>query len=263
MGKTADYGTRLIISAPNLKVESLDDLMVDVEYCALPLASAIVNFYPFIIFNVKRFFDSLIMSGKDFVKKYSADIRKANSLKDFTFKMYKYNNDKINKTPGEVDVDAKFNDIMGALSPILMIKDDGTVAGVSTEVEAVKKEFSDEEICKKMSKELGYKSCDNTSDFRTEAFASFRNGAEDQTDKEEIDVTDLSEYAKYLEDSTTVGKIDTYTRKIDSAYKKVIKFIDDAASKLGKEKPTGTTSFTRDNEKDVINNGPKVMSMLS
>lgn len=58
MGKTADYGSRLIISAPELKVESLDDMMVDMDYCALPLASAITNFYPFIIFNVKRFFEN-------------------------------------------------------------------------------------------------------------------------------------------------------------------------------------------------------------
>lgn len=58
MSKTADYGSRLVISAPELKVESLDDMMVDMEYCALPLASAIVNFYPFIIFNVKRFFEN-------------------------------------------------------------------------------------------------------------------------------------------------------------------------------------------------------------
>ena len=58
MGKTSDYGSRLVISAPELKVETLDDMMVDMDYCALPLASAIINFYPFIIFNVKRFFEN-------------------------------------------------------------------------------------------------------------------------------------------------------------------------------------------------------------
>lgn len=58
MGKTVDYGTRLVISAPDLKVESIDDLMVDIEHCALPLASALVNFYPFIIFYVKRYFEN-------------------------------------------------------------------------------------------------------------------------------------------------------------------------------------------------------------
>lgn len=58
MSKTADYGSRLIISAPDLKVESLDDMMVNMDYCALPLASAITNFYPFIVFWVKRFFEN-------------------------------------------------------------------------------------------------------------------------------------------------------------------------------------------------------------
>ena len=58
MSKTSDYGSRLVLSAPDLKVESIDDLMVDLEYSALPLASAITNFYPFIIFNIKRFFEN-------------------------------------------------------------------------------------------------------------------------------------------------------------------------------------------------------------
>ena len=38
--------------------------------------------------NVKRFFDSLFMSGKDFVKKYKNDINKATNLKDFELKMF-------------------------------------------------------------------------------------------------------------------------------------------------------------------------------
>lgn len=58
LGKTVDYGTRLILSAPELKVETLEDMMVDTTHCALPLASALVNFKPFIVFNIKRFFDN-------------------------------------------------------------------------------------------------------------------------------------------------------------------------------------------------------------
>lgn len=58
MSKTADDGSRLVISAPNIKAETVQDLMVDTEHCALPLASALVNFKPFIIFNVKRFFEN-------------------------------------------------------------------------------------------------------------------------------------------------------------------------------------------------------------
>lgn len=58
ISKTADYGTRLVLSAPNLRVEKLEDLMTDIDYGALPLASALTNFYPFILFYVRRFFDN-------------------------------------------------------------------------------------------------------------------------------------------------------------------------------------------------------------
>ena len=58
LARTVDMGTRLVLSAPELKVERLEDLMTDTEHCALPLASAIVNFKPFIVFAVKRYFDN-------------------------------------------------------------------------------------------------------------------------------------------------------------------------------------------------------------
>lgn len=58
MSKTADQGARLVISAPNIRAESINELMVDTDHCALPLASALVNFKPFIIFNVKRLFEN-------------------------------------------------------------------------------------------------------------------------------------------------------------------------------------------------------------
>ena len=63
LAKTADYGTRLVLSAPELKVERLEDMMVDAQHCALPLASAIVNFKPFIVFAVKRFFENEFGGG--------------------------------------------------------------------------------------------------------------------------------------------------------------------------------------------------------
>lgn len=63
MSKTTDYGTRLILSAPELKVETLDDMMADLDYSALPLSSACVNFMPFVIFNMKRFFENEFGGG--------------------------------------------------------------------------------------------------------------------------------------------------------------------------------------------------------
>lgn len=58
MTKTTDYGSRLVLSAPELKVEHLDDVEADLDYSVLPIASACVNFLPFMIYNVRRFFEN-------------------------------------------------------------------------------------------------------------------------------------------------------------------------------------------------------------
>lgn len=58
MGKTADYASRLVLSAPNLKVEYVDDLMVDLDHAAVPLASLCTNLFPFIIYWIRRWFEN-------------------------------------------------------------------------------------------------------------------------------------------------------------------------------------------------------------
>ena len=62
MSKTTDYSSRLVLSAPELKVESLDDLDVDMDYTLIPLASICVNFLPFMIFSIRRFFENSFSS---------------------------------------------------------------------------------------------------------------------------------------------------------------------------------------------------------
>lgn len=58
MSKTTDYGTRLIISSPNVVAENVDSLMVDMDHAAVPLSAALVTYKPFIIFEVKRLFEN-------------------------------------------------------------------------------------------------------------------------------------------------------------------------------------------------------------
>lgn len=58
MGKTTDYASRLVMSAPELKVERLEDIEADLDYSVLPLASACVNFLPFVIHNIRRMFEN-------------------------------------------------------------------------------------------------------------------------------------------------------------------------------------------------------------
>lgn len=64
MSKTTDYANRLILSAPNLRYNKLENAMVDMDYSALPLSAALSTFMPFIVFNVKNFFANALSGGK-------------------------------------------------------------------------------------------------------------------------------------------------------------------------------------------------------
>ena len=76
MYKTVDYSARLVMSAPDLSGETLDDIMVDMDHAGLPLAAALCNFKPFIMFWLRRFFENrfagkmeypIMINEKDYV----------------------------------------------------------------------------------------------------------------------------------------------------------------------------------------------------
>lgn len=56
--KTVDYSVRLVMSAPDLEAENIEDLMVDMDHAAEPLAAVLCNFKPFVIFWLRRFFEN-------------------------------------------------------------------------------------------------------------------------------------------------------------------------------------------------------------
>ena len=56
--KTADRAGRFVISAPKVSVERYEDLEVDLDYSAVPLAGVCVNFYDYMLFYVRRFFEN-------------------------------------------------------------------------------------------------------------------------------------------------------------------------------------------------------------
>lgn len=57
LSKTTDYASRLVLSAPNLRVERLEDLMVDMDHSAIPISSICSTFYPYILFSIRKMFD--------------------------------------------------------------------------------------------------------------------------------------------------------------------------------------------------------------
>lgn len=61
MTKTANYSSRLVISAAELKVEHPEDMMVTFDKSAIPMAAAIAEFKDFVMFHTKQFFENEFM----------------------------------------------------------------------------------------------------------------------------------------------------------------------------------------------------------
>ena len=57
MKKSFDWGSRLVICAQDLRKESISDLMIDLDTMGLPLAAVCANFYPYMIFYIRQWFD--------------------------------------------------------------------------------------------------------------------------------------------------------------------------------------------------------------
>ena len=58
MAKTTDYATRLVMSAPKLDVENMNEIRADFDYSVIPMTSLAANFFPFVIFHMRRFFEN-------------------------------------------------------------------------------------------------------------------------------------------------------------------------------------------------------------
>ena len=58
MAKTADFSSRLVLSAPELKAERPELMMADLDHSIIPLYAVITQFRDFIIFHLRRFFDN-------------------------------------------------------------------------------------------------------------------------------------------------------------------------------------------------------------
>lgn len=115
MSKTSDYSSRLVLTAPELKVESQKNLMVDLDKSAVPLAAVAADFFPFMMFHMRKFFemqfqntnvypiidkhgDIEYLSIKDPMYAFNDDVLRAR-LKEF---LYSYDNRFI---PVEVPID--------------------------------------------------------------------------------------------------------------------------------------------------------------
>lgn len=173
--------------------------------------------------NVKRYLDSLFMSGREFVKKYKKDIETADkTLKDFSFTMYRYDDAKIDAVSKDLDIDAEGAKIFNN-QIVKAVQDTGSL-------EAYKKATEEDVLAKEFAKSTlkgGKITVNGREDLADASFAYFRNGATSKEDKEEIDVTDLAHYASILEQSKALKEIDSMATKTDKFYKTALKKVDE------------------------------------
>ena len=58
MSKTSDYSARLVLSSQKINVNSKKELMVDMDYSAIPLSATCVIAYPYMIYQLRQFFNN-------------------------------------------------------------------------------------------------------------------------------------------------------------------------------------------------------------
>lgn len=66
MSKTTNYSSRMVIAAPELKAETVDDMMVTQDRTALPLAACLANYRNYILFHAKRFFENEFIGNEQY-----------------------------------------------------------------------------------------------------------------------------------------------------------------------------------------------------
>lgn len=58
MSKTTDYSARLVLSSQKINVNSKNELMVNMDYSAIPLSATCTIAYPYMIYQLRQFFNN-------------------------------------------------------------------------------------------------------------------------------------------------------------------------------------------------------------
>lgn len=66
MSYTSDYSSRLVLTAPELKAESVGELMVTLDKSAIPLSAAVADFFPFVLFHMRKFFENEFLNNTQY-----------------------------------------------------------------------------------------------------------------------------------------------------------------------------------------------------
>ena len=88
LGKTVDYGVRAVIAAPEFRTNRYDDNIVDFTHCAIPIALICTLFYPFMLHELRNFFNEqyeMLNYKIEDLSEYNKKLSGSADLLDFNF----------------------------------------------------------------------------------------------------------------------------------------------------------------------------------
>jgi len=97
LGKSVDYGVRAVIAAPEFRNEKYDENIVDFTHCAIPIAIICTLFYPFMLHELRNFFNEqyeLLNYKIEDLSEYNKKLSGSADLAEFNFH---YNEDYFKK----------------------------------------------------------------------------------------------------------------------------------------------------------------------
>lgn len=200
-----------------------------------------------LLHSIKRYLDGIFKSDQDWVKKYKSDLNalKSGDLKDYEVKMYKYTNLE-HETGIQEALDESLVDMMGSINYIISKGKDDT-----DEVDDDSLEESADKTYASFIKGTGIGADpEDSDDIAEKIFGYFRDGATDETDKDNVSVaSNISSWVSALEKSNK--ELSAYDKEINTtkkAYDKIIKYIDGIERKVDKlnisDGKTGTVKTT-------------------
>lgn len=164
--------------------------------------------------NIVRFFDGLIKSGKDFVKKYEKQLYELD-LAGFEYNMFNWDDARLSAS---TDVSNYPGKVTAVLAPYV----GGT--GSAEDVEAKAKGLSDkkEEILNKVRGSFVGKGSVEAADFNEELFGFFRNGATSKEDREERRV-EISKIINTLKEDKMIAALKKAESNVNKVFSEQIK----------------------------------------
>jgi hypothetical protein len=141
MSKTTNYSSRMVIAAPELKAETVDDMMVNQEHTALPLAACLANYRNYIIFNAKRFFEQEFIGNEQYLVVRKNGKREYVNMKD---PLMEFSDEKIKR-----EMDRFLHGYNNRFVPISVPLEDGTTVYMAFKGKFNKPGEGEESLCKR------------------------------------------------------------------------------------------------------------------